>query len=296
MEDIEGQKLARALGWFSVGLGLYEVVAPGHLGRVLGIEDRAGLLRLYGLREIGTGIGLLAQRGPGKPAPWVWGRVGGDALDLATLSTGLVRDNPKRDNVVAAMAAVAGITLVDVLCAQTLSNKQKERMQAAGVSTDPGESQRSITIGRSAEEIYHLWREPGTLPRVMADFADVTVRDAEHAHWRVRTPVGRNLEWEVQTVEDRPGELVRWKMLDGTTLHAEGALSLKPAPGDRGTEATLRFHFDPPGGVLGDGVARIFGGLPKMAVAKALRRFKSLAETGEIPTTRPQPAARQDKD
>ncbi|MES2550752.1 MAG: hypothetical protein V4630_13830, partial [Pseudomonadota bacterium] len=206
MEEMKGQKLAIGLGWFSLGLGLYEVIAPRHLGHVLGMEDRAGLLRLYGLREILTGIGLLAQQGPSKPAPWVWGRVGGDALDLATLATGLGSHNPKRDNVVAAMAAVAGITLVDILCAETLSNQQKERMQAAGISTDPGESERSITIGKSPDEIYRLWRDPGTLPRIMADFADITVRDAEHAHWRVQMPVGKSLEWDVQTVEDRPGE------------------------------------------------------------------------------------------
>ncbi|MES2461527.1 MAG: SRPBCC family protein, partial [Armatimonadota bacterium] len=127
-------------------------------------------------------------------------------------------------------------------------------------------------------------------------FADITVRDAEHAHWRVQMPVGKSLEWEVQTVEDRPGELVRWEMLDGASLPGEGALSLKPAPGDRGTEATLRFHFDLPGGAVGNGVAKVLGSVPKVAAAKALRRFKSLAETGEIPTTRPQPAARADKD
>lgn len=291
---MEGQKLAMGLGWFSLGLGLYEVVAPRHLGRVLGMEDCAGLLRLYGLREIGTGIGLLSQRGPGKPAPWLWGRVAGDALDLATLAYGLSRDNPKRGNVVVALGAVAGVTLLDIVSAQALSEKQRERQQAAGVSTDPGNVERSLTIGKSADELYRVWRDPQTLPQLMADFADVTILDDTRVHWRVPTPLGRSLEWDARTVEDQPGKVVRWQSVDG--IASEGSVRFHPAPGDRGTEVTLHLHFDPPGGALGDGIAKVFGGLPKVAAAKALRRFKSLAETGEIPTTRPQPAARADKD
>ncbi|WP_448191783.1 cyclase dehydrase [Azospirillum sp. sgz301742] len=109
--------LARGLGWFSIGLGLTEVVAGRRLGRWLGMEEHAGLIRGYGVREIGAGIGLLAV---GDPKPWMWGRVVGDALDLGTLAVGLGRDNPRRDNVGIAMAAVAGVTALDIACAQML--------------------------------------------------------------------------------------------------------------------------------------------------------------------------------
>jgi hypothetical protein len=88
--------LARGLGWFSIGLGFAELVAPGHLARLLGMEERTDLIRLYGAREIATGVGILAQE---DPTTWMWGRVGGDVVDLATLATGLGRDNPQRENV-----------------------------------------------------------------------------------------------------------------------------------------------------------------------------------------------------
>ena len=72
--------VARGLGWFSIGLGLVEALSPGIVTRTLGMEGKEGLVRGYGVREIGTGIGILAAN---DPSPWLWGRVAGDALDLA---------------------------------------------------------------------------------------------------------------------------------------------------------------------------------------------------------------------
>ena len=113
-------KLAAGLGWFSLGLGLYEVAAPGHLSRVLGMEGRKGLLRGYGLREIFVGAAILSE--PEPTAPWLWARVGGDALDLLTLGFAAARPgNPKRLNVGVAIGIVLGVTVLDVLCAQHLS-------------------------------------------------------------------------------------------------------------------------------------------------------------------------------
>jgi hypothetical protein len=58
----------------------------------------------------------------------------------------------------------------------------------------------------------------------------------------------------------------------------------------------LHLRFDPPTGMFGGTVARLLGFGPALLAAKMLRNLKSLAEAGEIPTTRPQPAAREDKD
>ncbi|HEX7242439.1 MAG TPA: hypothetical protein VF263_19275 [Longimicrobiaceae bacterium] len=119
----DGETLAGGLGWFSIALGLAEVVAPEKIAGELGLEDRKELFRLYGFREIATGVGILANR---QPAGWVWGRVAGDVLDLATLASGLGRDNPRRDNVLKAISAVVGVTVVDVVCARQLSAAKKE--------------------------------------------------------------------------------------------------------------------------------------------------------------------------
>lgn len=116
----DGETLANALGWFSLGLGAVELLAPGRLAEWLGMDDREALVRAYGAREIATGIGILSQR---KPTPWIWGRVAGDGLDLATLFAALP-NNPKAKNVGIAIAAVAGVTALDVLCGIMLNRRE----------------------------------------------------------------------------------------------------------------------------------------------------------------------------
>ena len=118
----DGKTLARAIAWFSIGLGMVELVAPERLCRYLGMEDKTELVRLYGVREIGKGIGILSQE---RPEGWLWARIAGDFLDLATLATALDSHNRHRDRVVGAMAAVAGITLLDVVCARQLSASRR---------------------------------------------------------------------------------------------------------------------------------------------------------------------------
>jgi len=99
--------LAQGLGWFSIALGAAELVAPKAICRALGMEHRAGLVRAYGLREIANGIAILSSA---KRKPWLWGRVAGDALDLAALAGGNQRAR-------LAMGGVAAIGALDIYAA-----------------------------------------------------------------------------------------------------------------------------------------------------------------------------------
>lgn len=110
--------MARGLGWFSIGLGVAEVVGADQLAETLGMEGNESLIQLYGAREIAQGFGCL---GLNPPTPAVWARVAGDALDIATLAAHMTPENPKRHNVGIALAAVIGVTALDVLTGMWLS-------------------------------------------------------------------------------------------------------------------------------------------------------------------------------
>lgn len=118
------RKLANALGWFSIGLGIAEMVAPRRLGRMLGVR-RPRLWRSYGLREIGTGLGILASR---NPEPWIWGRVAGDAVDIASLSGGLGGRHSRPLSALGALATVGAVTFIDYCCAQDLRASMRPKM------------------------------------------------------------------------------------------------------------------------------------------------------------------------
>ena len=117
--------LSRGLGWFSVALGAAELLAGRRMAQALGMEHRTPLFRLFGLRELLVGFGILAR--PTTPA-LLWARVGGDALDLAALaSEGLRADNPRRPEVDIAMGMVAAVTALDILCGYRLQEREARR-------------------------------------------------------------------------------------------------------------------------------------------------------------------------
>ncbi len=114
----QGLALARGLGWFSIALGLAELVLPHTLSRSLGLGRRPALLAGYGVREVAAGVGLLLGA---DPAPWVQARIAGDALDLATLAVPLFASPGHRGRAATAVLAVAGVTALDILCARQLA-------------------------------------------------------------------------------------------------------------------------------------------------------------------------------
>ncbi|MCP1328257.1 hypothetical protein [Halomonas sp. 707D4] len=113
-------RVARGLGWLSLGIGLYKLLAPRRVGRSLGMRGVDGRVRAAGVRELASGIGALSD----NPTPAVWSRVGGDVLDLAALTYALKdRHNPKRQNLYLALTAAGVLTAVDLWCAKALSRR-----------------------------------------------------------------------------------------------------------------------------------------------------------------------------
>ena len=133
--DKSAKNLARNLGWFSIALGALEVAAPRRLSRALGWRGSESTIALYGLREIGTGVAILASR---DPAPFVWARVAGDALDIVSLLGGF-GGSRRKGAVGLAFGTVAIVTAIDLICAQTLSaDNERKRSRIPDYSNRTG--------------------------------------------------------------------------------------------------------------------------------------------------------------
>ena len=112
-------RLARNLGWLSLGLGATELLAPGMVARWLGLYGRETRLRFFGLREVAAGVLTLSV----DKQVGLWSRVAGDGLDILTVLPALSRYNPRRGNAALALAALVGVTLIDAAAAQATSAK-----------------------------------------------------------------------------------------------------------------------------------------------------------------------------
>lgn len=284
-ESLRTQRVARALGWFSIGLGIVELAAPKTVARLSGIRACSGVVRAFGVREIVTGVGILRGR---KPAGWLWSRVAGDALDLAVLTTAGGRSNGALCRI-AATTAVASVTAVDVQVARQLSNGRDE----AAPEKRAVELTQTIIINCPPETVYRFWRDFENLPRVMSHLDAVEYISDSRSRWRAKGPAGKRIQWEAEMTEDRPNERISWRSLPNSMVDNAGSVTFAEAPGGRGTLLRVSFHYDPPAGDLGVTIAKLFGREPTIQLKDDLRRLRQMLETGDVVTTEGQPAGRR---
>jgi uncharacterized membrane protein len=263
------KRLAKGLGWFSVGLGLAELLAPRAIANISGVSNKhTGLIRLYGLRELASGIAIFSQK---KPTEAVWARVAGDALDLVSLGVACTAPEAKRGRITFATANVAAVTVLDVICAMQLSNGNHGIHASA-----------SCVVNRPLEEVYNFWRDFQNLPRFMRHLESVENIGEGRSRWKAKGPAGIDVEWEAMIVADVPGEVITWRSLENSDVDNAGAVRFEQAPGGRGTIVKVNFEYQPIAGVLGATVARLFGEEPNQQLDDDLRRFKQVLEVGEV--------------
>jgi uncharacterized membrane protein len=273
--DTHDDPLTNFLGWFSLGLGVPQVVVPGRVCRAVGIRpdrDSRFWMRVVGARELAAAAGILGQR---RPTAWVWARVAGDAMDLTLLVTALVCKRERPARIAGAIGAVAGITVADVVDAVRLSRGPETQDETL-------RSHFAVTVRRTPDEVYGFWHDVQNLPRFMYHLESVQLTGDGRSHWKARAPVGRTVEWDAEIVEDRPNELIAWRSLDPADVPNSGSVRFSPAPGERGTEVRLEMEYMVPGGTLGVTVGKLFGEAPDQQARDDLLRFKQMMETGVI--------------
>jgi hypothetical protein len=142
----EADRLGRALGWFSLGLGLIEILAPRTVTRTIGMEGHEGLVRAYGAREIGAGVlSLSTERSLG-----LWSRVAGDALDIATVVAVGGRNDRKRGAAALTLVVLAGVAAIDFLAAQAVTAKHSRSAGSPRSYKDRSGYPRGLEAARGA--------------------------------------------------------------------------------------------------------------------------------------------------
>jgi uncharacterized membrane protein len=230
-------------------------------------------MRAVGVRELVCGIGLLSE--PRSPA-WAWARTAGDVMDLALLGYGWKRNTASREQMLSVGSTVLGCALVDAQTALSLQQNASRQ----GTSAGQIHVRQSVTILTPPEEVYSFFRKLENLPRFMEHLESVT-ESGQRSHWRARGPLGSQVEWDAELVEDRH-DCIAWRSLPGADVPNRGQVRFAAVPGGRGTELVVELDYQPPVGALGATVARLFGKEPAQQVSADLKRLKQVMETGEV--------------
>ncbi len=166
------------------------------------------------------------------------------------------------------------------------------RMNTAGQNIFPPaiRVQKSIRVNRDPQSVYAQWRRLENLPQFMDNIESVTVLDQRRSRWVARGPIGTYLEWESEIVEDVPGHHIAWRSVEGAPFKNSGAVGFVSQDGGRTTEVKVSVQYEPPGGYLGEALARLLGRDAKRQLERDLCRFKQMVEGGQLAAPTVQPA------
>lgn len=197
----------------------------------------------------------------------------------------------RRRNWAALPMTMAGAALVTR--GATGHSRVYDRMHINTAHPQPIEFVRSVTVNKPPAEVYRFWRSLKNLPRFMRHLESVTEIDERRSHWAARAPItGQRVEWDAEILEDRPNSIIRWRSLAGSDVDNEGRVVFAPAPGGRGTEVHVVLRYKPASGASA-AIVRLLSGISEQYLKEEIRRFKSVIEAGEAPTTEGQSSGRR---
>ena len=137
----------------------------------------------------------------------------------------------------------------------------------------------SVTINRPVSELYRFWRNLENLPRFMSHLESVERITDTLSRWRAKGPAGTTVEWNAEIINEVPDQVIGWKSIEGSDVVSAGSVNFEPA--GTGTRVRVRLQYSPPGGKVGDAVARLIGSDAATQIRQDLDRFKQLLEAGE---------------
>ena len=138
----------------------------------------------------------------------------------------------------------------------------------------------SVVIHRPISELYRFWRNLENLPRFMSHLESVERITDTLSRWRAKAPAGTTVEWNAEIINEVPDQVIGWKSIEGSDVVSAGSVNFDVAGSGR-TQVRVRLQYSPPGGKVGDAVARLFGTDAATQIREDLQRFKQLVESEE---------------
>jgi len=138
----------------------------------------------------------------------------------------------------------------------------------------------SILVKKPIQEVYQFWRNLENLPRFMNHLKSVEVQSNKKSRWVARGPVGFDVEWDAEIINEVPEKVIGWRSLEGSDVDNAGSVRFEQV--GNGTKVSVSLQYNPPAGELGAAVAKLFGEDPRKQVKEDMARFRELMETGRM--------------
>ncbi len=128
------------------------------------------------------------------------------------------------------------------------------------------------------EVAYRWWRGLTNLPSILPDVESVTGTDrTDVSHWVVKGPLGVDVSWDARVVEDKENQRIAWATVDNEATRVPNAGAVRFDQHGETTGVEVSLQFDPPAGLLGEAVAKLFAD-PQKKVDNALAAYKEILE------------------
>ena len=138
----------------------------------------------------------------------------------------------------------------------------------------------SVTINRPVADLYRFWRNLENLPRFMSHLESVERITDTLSRWRAKGPAGTTVEWNAEIINEVPDQVIGWRSIEGSDVVSAGSVNFEAQDAGR-TRVRVRLQYSPPGGKVGDAVARLMGSDAATQIRYDLHRFKDLLETNQ---------------
>src|SRR5690606_19458852 len=135
----------------------------------------------------------------------------------------------------------------------------------------------SVTINRPAEELYEFWRNPANRVDIMANVARIETSGTDRSLSTVAAPGVHEASCESVITQLAPGREIYWQSAEGADIRNSGRIQFEEA-GQRGTIVRAVIAYGPPGGKIGQFLAKLFQREPRIQTRRDLHRFKQLME------------------
>ncbi|HEX3098111.1 MAG TPA: SRPBCC family protein [Usitatibacter sp.] len=220
--------------------------------------------------SISPGTGPAIGAAKNAAAPWMRERWSPAQRALAgMLGAGLATSGYVRGGLGGLLMTMAGVGLV----ARASANEPLGTLaRGKGFSVD-----RTLRVDASPEEVFAYWRDLEHFPRWMSHVREVRPLGGDRYHWSVDGPAGVPVEWDSELTGVRENRELAWRTVEGSTVDHRGRVRFSPE--DDGTRVHVELHYAPPGGVIGQAVAKAFGVDPASEIDDDLANLRRQIES-----------------